>query len=82
MSENLIIHWAESLDEDARARVRARLLGSPGLPSSAVVAAYADAVGLSVSEVSGLLPDVLPQARVAARRLLAGRVDRPSILGC
>jgi hypothetical protein len=80
MSENLIMCWADSLDAAGRARLRVQILGRDGSPSAALLAAYAAAMELTESELSGLLPDVLPQARVAASRLLAGHGPRPSIL--
>ncbi|MDP6986450.1 MAG: hypothetical protein QGG74_00265 [Phycisphaerales bacterium] len=70
MSENLIVTWTRSLPPSARRQLASRILAHACAPASTVLAAFAEAVGLSPAEVSGLLPGGLVQARIAANQLL------------
>ena len=70
MSENLILNWARSLPPPARRQLAARVLAHAGAPASTLLAAFAEAVGLTPGEVAGLLPGGLVQAQVAAIQLV------------
>ncbi|HCA38171.1 MAG: hypothetical protein QF781_00485 [Phycisphaerales bacterium] len=76
MSENLILAWAHSLPAPVRRQLASRILAHAGSPASTLLAAFADAAGLSPGEVAGLLPGGLVQARVAANQLIrSGTAD-------
>jgi hypothetical protein len=70
MSENLIVTWTRSLPPPARRQLASRILAHACSPASTLLAAFADAVGLTPGEVAGLLPGGLVQARVAANQLI------------
>lgn len=60
-----------ALSGPERCKLTGHLLAHPGSTGSTLLAAYAGSTGLSVGELSGLLPGMLILAHAAASRLLS-----------
>jgi len=70
---NFLLDWAIGLPAGQRRALAGCLLAHPAAMPATLLAAYARSAGLTIAELSGLLPGMLPLASAAVRRLMGER---------